>query len=64
MEEKSRSEWLRSKDASRAMKVSACTLAHIRDAGKLRFKKDGNAFLYHPDDVAEVARKRDKKAKR
>ncbi len=41
-----RQKWLRGGEAKEVMRVSDCELAHLRQAGKLRFKKQGNAFLY------------------
>lgn len=43
----SREEWLKSKDAQKKLKVSSCDLMHLREAGKLKFKKVGNAFFYN-----------------
>ena len=37
-------DWLKSKDAMKALKVSSCDLAHLRMEGKLSFKKEGNTF--------------------
>ena len=54
--------WLDSKAARKALKVSACELSHIREAGKLQSQKRGNAFLYAESDVnglAEHGSKRD-----
>lgn len=43
---KTNENWLSSKDAMKALKISACELMHKREAGKLEFKKKGNAFFY------------------
>lgn len=39
-------EWLSSKEAKKALKVSDCHLMHMRLAGKLQFRKEGNRFFY------------------
>ena len=43
---KSESEYLTSKEKRAQLKVSACELMHMREAGKLKFVKKGNAYLY------------------
>ena len=40
------SEWLSSSEAREKLRISSCALMHLREAGHLRFKKQGNAFLY------------------
>lgn len=50
-ETKPGSEWLSSGDARKRLRVSSCELMHLREAGRLRFKKQGNAFLYAAEDV-------------
>jgi hypothetical protein len=47
--------WLTSDEARQVLKVSSCELMHLRDAGKLPFRKKGNAFLYDPAAVARLA---------
>lgn len=49
------SQWLTSAEARKFMSISTCDLAHLRDAGKLRFKKKGNAYLYHLVDCRRHA---------
>ncbi len=44
--EDSEHEWLRSDEIRRLLKLTMCELAHLRDAGELPFKKQGNAYLY------------------
>ncbi|TKB79635.1 MAG: hypothetical protein E8D45_03740 [Nitrospira sp.] len=46
--------WLDSKEARKELKVSACDLSHIREAGKLRYRKDGNAYGYLKEDVQNL----------
>ncbi len=38
--------WLTSQEAQKALKVSGCHLMHMRLAGKLKFRKEGNRFFY------------------
>ena len=38
--------WVRSKEAMKLLKVSSCDLCHLREQGKIEFKKQGNAYLY------------------
>jgi hypothetical protein len=38
--------WLTSKEAKKVLKVSSCELMHLRVAGKLPYKKQGNAYFY------------------
>ena len=42
---------LTSKEAKVFLKIQDCELAHIRNAGKLKFIKKGNAFLYDKESV-------------
>ena len=37
---------LTSKETKVLLKIQDCELAHIRNAGKIKFIKKGNAFLY------------------
>lgn len=46
--------WLDSKEAAKELMVSACGLAHIREAGKLLFRKEGNAFRYAKRDIQKL----------
>jgi hypothetical protein len=41
--------WQTSKETQKHLKVSGCELMHLRERGKLTFKKQGNAFLYQID---------------
>lgn len=52
MEKKTQSsEWLKSKEVMKTLKVRACDITHLREAGKLKFTKKGNAFLYSAESV-------------
>lgn len=47
-------QWLTSAEVRRRLKISTCELAHLRNNGQLKFKKQGNAYLYWPDAAAPV----------
>lgn len=52
MEKKTQSpEWIKSKEVMKALKIRACDVMHLREAGKLKFTKQGNAFLYSLESV-------------
>lgn len=40
-----------SKEAKIFLKIQDCELAHIRNTGKIKFIKKGNAFLYDKESV-------------
>ena len=50
--------WLRSGEVRKELKISSCTLAHFREDGEIKFKKEGNAFLYSESDVKKINDKR------
>ena len=47
--------YLTSKEAKAALKVQDCDLGHIRNAGKLNFTKNGNAFMYSKDLTGKLS---------
>lgn len=49
--------YLSSKEAKAVLKVQDCDLAHIRNAGKLKFEKKGNAFMYSKESLEEFKTK-------
>jgi hypothetical protein len=49
--------YLNSKEAKAVLKVQDCDLAHIRNAGKLKFEKKGNAFMYSKESIEEFIAK-------
>lgn len=52
MEKKTQSsEWLKSKEVMRTLKIRACDVMNLREAGKIKFTKQGNAFLYSVESV-------------
>jgi hypothetical protein len=53
-----KTEWLSSKEAQKKLKIKSCDLMHLREAGKLKFKKVGNAYFYFfPDSLIKPALK-------
>lgn len=48
------SDWFKSKEVEKALKISSCDLMHLRTAGKLKFKKEGNSFFYEPESVLKI----------
>ena len=44
-------EWLSSAEVRKALKISTCDLAHLRDEGAIRAEKRGNAYYYAAVDV-------------
>lgn len=44
-------EWLKSKEVMKTLKICACDVMHLREAGKLKFTKQGNSFLYDAESV-------------
>ncbi|MEQ8924708.1 MAG: hypothetical protein RLO81_02780 [Fulvivirga sp.] len=51
------SDWLKSKEVEKELKISSCDLMHLREAGKLQFKKKGNTFLYDKSEVFDLKKK-------
>lgn len=39
-------QYLSSKETMKSLKVSSCELMHLREAGKLKYVKRGNAYFY------------------
>jgi hypothetical protein len=46
-------EFYTSKEAKRELKIQDCDLAHIRLAGKLKYTKKGNSYLYLKDSIEQ-----------
>lgn len=46
-------EWLKSKEVMKILKIRTCDVMHMREAGKLKFTKQGNAFLYSAESVTK-----------
>ena len=51
--------WLSSGEARRRLRGSTCHLMHLRNGGRLRFRKQGNVFLYAAEDVQRVRREQE-----
>lgn len=49
-----RSKWFTSKEAKEYSKLRSCDLMHYRMAGKLKFIKQGNAFLYSQESLDNI----------
>lgn len=54
MSDNKNKEVLKSKEVQRELKIQACDLMHLRIAGKIRFEKKGNAYLYNKRDVENL----------
>jgi len=50
--------FLRSNEVQKTLKIQACEIMHLREGGKLRFEKKGNAFLYLKEDVDKLKENR------
>ncbi len=48
-------EWLRSDEARKVLRESTCDLSHLRQGGKIAFRKAGNACLYVARDCEQFA---------
>jgi len=49
---------LTSKEVMKTLKISSCDIMHLREEGKLRAVKRGNAYLYSEGDVKKVLSKK------
>ncbi len=54
-------EWMRSDQARKVLRVSTCDLSHLRQGGKIAFRKAGNAYLYSARDCEQFVRRPDDK---
>ena len=52
-----KAEWLTSTEARTFLKISSCTLAHLRLDGRLTFERKRNAFFYSATDCRIVQAK-------
>ena len=48
-------------DARKVLRVSTCDLSHLRQGGKIAFRKAGNAYLYSARDCEQFVRRPDDK---
>jgi len=44
-----KTKYLNSKETMKELKVSSCDLMHLREAGKLKYVKKGNAYFYEKE---------------
>jgi hypothetical protein len=49
-----KAEYYTSKEVKTYLKIQGCDLAHTRQAGKLKYKKSGNPYLYCKDSVLQL----------
>jgi len=49
-----KSNFYSTREAKAALKIQDCDLAHIRNAGKLKFTKKGNAYLYLKESIDKL----------
>lgn len=47
-------QWLSSKEVQKTIKIKSCELMHYRLQGKLKFKKEGNAYFYLNESLEEL----------
>ena len=50
LENKDAGQWLTSREMAKKLRVSDCTLSHLRLAGELEYHKRGTSFLYRLED--------------
>lgn len=46
--------WLKSHEVRRMLKISAGTLQHLRDSGKLKYSRVGGIIFYAVRDIEEM----------
>ena len=46
-----KTKYLSSKETMKELKVSSCDLMHMREAGKLKYIKKGNAYFYEKNKI-------------
>lgn len=49
-------DWMTSVEVRRALKISTCDLAHLREDGAIRAERRGNAYYYAAKDVSVISR--------
>ncbi len=47
--------YMPTKEAKKLLKVSGCQIMHLRDSGKIQFKRKGNGYWYLREDVQKIA---------
>ena len=48
--------YMSTKEVKSTLRVQDCDVMHLREAGKMKFTKKGNAFWYLRSDVAMLAK--------
>ena len=48
--------WLKSHEVRKLLKISAGTLQHLRDSGKLKFSRVGGIIFYDVKDIEQIVR--------
>jgi hypothetical protein len=51
-------DWLTSAEVRKSLRISTCDLAHLREEGRIRAEKRGNAYYYLATDVLALRGKR------
>ncbi len=49
-------EYLTSKETKVILKIQDCELMHLRQSGKLKFIKKGNAYLYIRESIENITK--------
>lgn len=55
-------DWLTGAKVRKSLRISTCDLAHLREEGRIRAEKRGNAYFYAAKDVESLRGKRSIKA--
>ena len=53
-------DYMSTKEVKSTLKVQDCDVMHLREAGKMKFTKKGNAFWYLRSDVTKLAKDKSK----
>ena len=56
--DKTKKDWLDSKETRQLLGISSCELSHVREDGKLHYRKEGNAYRYLGCDVRKSAKEK------
>ena len=51
-------DWLTSAEVRKSLRISTCDLAHLREEGRIRAEKRGNAYYYVAKDVEALRGKK------
>jgi hypothetical protein len=53
-------DYMPTKEVKSKLKVQACDVMHLREAGQMQFTKKGNAFWYLRSDVEKLVKDKSK----